>query len=112
MYKSRLTFECTYYALKIYEFNIYCPSYISHIYIWIKSYVCNFLSRFMSLSVEGIKEMFTIEQIKQAVGKGSTQAEAVSGIVFAYLTNFNIDGNMDQVLALRWYVSCWNLIRV
>ena len=66
----------------------------------------------MSLSVEGIKEMFTIEQIKQAVGKGSTQAEAVSGIVFAYLTNFNIDGNMDQVLALRWYVSCWNLIRV
>ena len=66
----------------------------------------------MSLSVEGIKELCTIEQIKKAVGKGSTEAEAVSGIVFAYLTNFNIDGNMDQVLALRWYVSCWNLFQV
>jgi hypothetical protein len=54
--------------------------------------------------VEGITEVYSIEKIKQTITKaaGDTSSDNINGIVFAYLTKFNIDDNIDNILAMRW----------
>lgn len=58
------------------------------------------------LAVEGITDVYTIEKVKQTITKfaadANSPADHISGTVFAYLTRFNIDENVDNVLATRW----------
>ena len=51
-----------------------------------------------------ITEVYTIERITQAITKaaGNTSSDDVNGIVYAYLTKFNIDDHVDSILAMRW----------
>ena len=65
--------------------------------------------------MENITEVYTIERIKQSITKvaGDTNASSdhINGIVFAFLTKFNIDDSqIDNILAMRWYVSQGNFI--
>lgn len=54
-------------------------------------------------NLEGITEVYSIEKIKQTITKaaGDTSSDNINGIVFAYLTKFNIDDNIDNILAMR-----------
>ena len=63
----------------------------------------NFL-RFWYLVVDGITEVYTIERITQTITKsaGNTSPDDINGIVYAYLTKFNIDDHVDNILAMRW----------
>ena len=63
----------------------------------------NFL-HFWYLVVDGITEVYTIERITQTITKGAanTSPDDINGIVYAYLTKFNIDDHVDNILAMRW----------
>ena len=63
----------------------------------------NFL-HFWYLVVDGITEVYTIERITQKITKGAanTSPDDINGIVYAYLTKFNIDDHVDNILAMRW----------
>jgi hypothetical protein len=56
--------------------------------------------------VESITEVYTIERIKEtitkAAGDTNISSDHINGIVFAFLTKFNIDDNIDNILAMRW----------
>lgn len=59
---------------------------------------------FWCLVVDGITEVYTIERVTQAITKAAanTSADDINGIVYAYLTKFNIDDHVDSILAMRW----------
>ncbi len=60
----------------------------------------------MFLAVECITEVYNTERIKQTMtkvaGDTTTSSDHINGIVFAILTKFNIDDNIDNVLTMRW----------
>ena len=54
--------------------------------------------------MDGITEVYTIERITQTITKsaGNISPDDINGIVYAYLTKFNIDDHVDNILAMRW----------
>ena len=62
-------------------------------------------------AVEGITDVYTIENVKENMFGGHMSEtpnlyDNSQGILFAYITKFNIDEEMDNFLITRWFVNC------
>ena len=58
-----------------------------------------------TFSVENITEAYTIQQLKRKMSESSgAPFQADSGILYAFVTSFDIDANNDQVVTFRWLV--------
>ncbi|XP_028395355.1 meiosis-specific with OB domain-containing protein-like [Dendronephthya gigantea] len=57
-------------------------------------------------NLDGITDVYTIQQMKQCITKAGEDngrpSDDITGIVFAFLTKFNIDDNTDNILTMRW----------
>ena len=64
-------------------------------------------SVFYSSVVENVKDVYSVQQLKQLMAEleNTSQQIPTFGIVYACLTSFDIDSDVKQVIASRWLVQ-------
>ena len=74
----------------------------------VKTSLIGFYFRFLSGPlVENIKDVYSLQQLKQLMADldRNPQQFPTLGIVYAFLTSFDIDNDLKRIIASRWWVQ-------